>query len=374
MFTINFEIWDPFNSDGIFSISKLIGFFYISTLLPYLGFFCKINKIKAFIVPLWLMFFLITIVGFLNINSLSSSFFNFSIFQNIILFWILINHERRNPNILLNALLFYSFGSILLSLFYFFDIGTNYIDGRLIIFGDNPNSIGMKISISIAILCYYIISLKKNNYIFAVCLIPFIPLMIKLVAESGSRVSFISLIMMTIIGVILLKTKKRITKVFSLIVGGFITLFVITFMLNSEIIVNRLNRTIENKDLATRDIIWQKILPLIESNPLFGVGITGYEEYSIQVFNIYKSPHNVLIELLCYGGIFSLLLYLFFISKTFILATNQYKKNGNFIVLILFIPIIGYLLSGQILTNKIIWTILSYIVSSSIFFKHEKYL
>ena len=33
-FSINFEVWDPFNTDGFFSVSKLTGLIYLFTIIP----------------------------------------------------------------------------------------------------------------------------------------------------------------------------------------------------------------------------------------------------------------------------------------------------------------------------------------------------
>ena len=370
-FSINFEVWDPFNTGGFFSVSKLTGLIYFLTILPDIKQFLDTKFIKPVLIPVWLFFVLLTVISLLNINPISSSFFDFSIFQNLLLFWILINHERRVPGILTRGLFSFALGSIALSLFYNFGIGVEYTSGRVSLFGDNENTIGMRMSISVIIFLITSVQnpfrLKKIRFL----LIAAIPLMLKLMAESGSRVAFISFVLMFTGGVLLIKTKKTWYKVFVLVFGGILFAVIIQYVLSSEVLMVRLLKASEEGDLAGRDIIWQKIIPLIKDNPIFGVGKTGYVAYSKQVFYEPSSPHNVIIEILSYTGIVGLIAYLLFVIRSFLFGLKAYKFRKKILPLLLLIPMAGYLLSGQILTNKLGWVIFGYATASGAFLPLE---
>ena len=96
------------------------------------------------------------------------------------------------------ALLFLCLGTFFLAFLGYFEIGTTVdtfllgeVSGeRRTLFGDNSNIIGIRMSISIIILIsfFYHGYLKKLRFLF---LVP-IPLMIFTIAESGSRLAFIS--------------------------------------------------------------------------------------------------------------------------------------------------------------------------------------
>lgn len=369
-FSINFEVWDPFNTGGSFSISKLTGIIYFLTLLPNIKQFVDTSFIKPILRPIWLFFVILTVVSLLNINSVSSSFLEFSIFQNIVLFWLLINHERKIPNILTRGLFSFTLGSVTLSTLYYYGLGVEYISGRVSIFGDNENSIGMRMSISIITLL--IITLQNPFHFNSIrlFLIAAIPLMLKLMAESGSRVAFISFVLMFVLGVLLIKTKRTWYKLTVLIIGSLSFVYIIQYVLSSEILMFRLMKASEG-DLAGRDIIWQKIFPLIRENPIFGVGKTGYVAYSQQIFYQLSSPHNVIIEILSYTGIVGLIIYLVFVLRSFIYSWRAFKIKKTILPLLLYIPILGYLLSGQILTNKIGWMIFAYAVASGALLSRE---
>lgn len=373
-FSINFEVWDPFNTGGFFSVSKLTGIIYLLTVIPHYKQFFLTSYIKPVIVPIWIFFGWLTIISFLNINSVSSSFFDFSIFQNIILMWILINHERKTPNILTRGLLSFAFGSIALSILYNFGIGVVYdFGGRVSLFGDNENIIGMRMSISIIILLITIVQnplhLKKIRFIFIAAL----PLMLKLMAESGSRVAFISFVVMFLMGTLLIKTKKSWYKIGVLILGVVVFFIIIQYILQSEVLLTRLIKSFEEGDLAGRDVIWQNIIPLIKANPILGVGQTGYAAYTQQVFYGPRSPHNVIIEVMSYTGLVGLMIYLLFVFRSFMFGWKAYKFKRGILPLLLLIPMAGYLLSGQILTNKIGWVIFGYASASGAFLRLEYY-
>lgn len=362
-FSINFEVWDTF-SIGFLSISKLIGIIYLLVILPNLSQFLKIGEFKPFIIPIWLFFGFLTIVSIININSVSTNFFNFSIFQTIILFWILINHERREPKILEKGLISFGIGSILLALLYMFNIGVEYEDGRVSLFGDNANTVGIRMCISVFVLSFTVlqnrINLSKLRYFL---LLP-IPIMLKLMAETGSRVAFLSFFLMFIVAIALTKTKKRKYKIAIYIAGFLVLLSAFSYIIQSQILMTRLLQTKETGNVAGRDVIWESILPLIKKNPIIGVGETGYRLFTQNIFGGEMSPHNVILEILCYCGTIGLLLYMIFFIRLCKRGYLSFKTYRFLLPILLIFPITGLLLSGQLLYSKIAWIIFAYIVSS----------
>ena len=364
-FSINFEVWDPLNTGGYFSLSKLTGLIYFATIIPRFKIFTAIGTINYYMLPLWLLFGLLTIVSWFNINSISSNFFHFSIFQNIILFLILLLHAREEPSVLEKGMLCFAFGSICLTLLYMAGIGTEYTEGRVSLFGDNENVIGLRMCISMTILLLAIfqnsLSLNKIRYLF---IIP-VPLMLHLMFQTGSRVATIAFFMAFVVGTILFKTKKIWTKI-AVLVGGGIALFAgWLYMLQSESLIQRFMRTTEEGDLAGRDVIWRELMALVGNDLIFGVGLTGYTYFSHTIFGRFKSPHNVFIEILCYTGIVGLTIYLIFLFRIFKSGYQSYRSDGFLLPLVLLIPVAGLLLSGQILYTKIGWIIFAYVASSS---------
>jgi O-antigen ligase len=365
-FSINFENWDPFNTEGSFSIAKLAGFVYLFTILPRINHFFRTDTLQSVLRPIWLMFGLLTFNDCLNINKQSAEFFDFSMFQNIFLLWFLINHERKDPLVLEKGMLCFALGSIALAVLFFADIGIQYSAGRVSIFGDNSNAIGLRVCISIPILVLTIVQNKLNfgklRYLF---LIP-LPLMLKLLFETASRVSLLSFILIFAVGVLLYKTKNFLGKITSFIFGAAACSYCWLLFLESDTLIRRLSESYEG-DLAGRERIWPLLIPLIENNPLFGVGRTGYAEYCYRVIGWFVSPHNVILEVLCYTGIVGLSLYLTFLYRVSKKGYELYRAEGWLLPLLLLFPVAGLIVSGQILIQKIGWIIFAYIAGSYLF-------
>lgn len=365
LFFINFQEWDVLNI-GFFSVSKLIGLIYFMTILPQFTFFTNNDRNKKYLLSIWILFGLLTLVNVLNINSASSNIIDFSLFQNIFLFLFLINHARKDPMLLEKGMLSIAMGSVSLALLFNAGIGIEYLLGRVIMFGENSNIVGLRMCISIVILISVVIQNRLNlgrlRYLF---LLP-IPLMLLLMAETGSRTAIITFGIIFILGIFLLKTKKYWTKLFVLAIGAAALFYSILLIMQSELLIQRLLLSYTEGDLSSRDVIWEMVLPIIMRNPIVGVGQTGYFYYMGDM-----SPHNVFLEVLCYSGIVGLFLYLNFLVHVFIASYKTYKLSGYILPMILMIPITAWLISGQLLTQKLGWIIFAFIVSSSTLISKE---
>jgi O-antigen ligase len=364
-FSINFEVWDPLHTNGFFSISKLTGYIYLITMIPLIIKFKTTEELIPILRPILLFFGLLTLVSLLNVNFSYNKFFDFSIFQNIILFWILINHEHFDELILEKGMISFAVGSMVLALLYNLGIGIEYsAEGRVSIFGDNENTIGIRMSISMIIIFLTIIQnrllIGRNRYLF---LIP-IPIMLKLLAESGSRVAFISFVLAFFTGVVLLKTKRVTTKVLALGIGLFAFIVIWKLLLQNDILRFRLMQSAQVGDISERDVIWQRLIPLIQKNPILGVGQTGFANFTQITFGEETSPHNVILEVLCLTGIVGLLIFLLFLYRLVKRSLSIYLTKGLMLPLLLIIFILGMLISGQLLAVKIGWIIFAFIAGN----------
>ncbi len=365
-FSLNFEVWDPTKS-GYFSIAKFTGLIYLISILYDTNSFLGLRYINKLLRPIWIFFILLTIINIININSTSHSFFDFTIFQNIFLFWLLFNHEKREPGVLEKGLLYFALGSFLLAGLYYFQIGIISTNGRVTIFGDNLNIIGIRMCISSIIMLLYII--KNSLYYSKWRLLLFVPilLMLAFMADTGSRVAFISLAVSYLIGILLLKSNTRSEKILFIFIAALIGILLSNYILHKGILSDRLMQTFQEGDLSSRGKIWESIFPLIKSNFVFGVGETGYVEYMISNYGKLPSPHNVVIEILAYTGILGLFIYLVYLFRIVKISYKYFHRTGHLLQLLLLVPIIGMLLSGQLLETKIGWVILSFASSKVIY-------
>lgn len=368
-FSVNFEVWDPFYTNGFFSISKFTGLIYLFSLIPHMKYYLRLSNLKSLLIPIFIFFGLLTLTNLfylISAGSRISNFFNISIFLNILLFIILVNHERKDQLVLEKAMLSFAVGSVALSLLYIFGIGIDYISGRVRIFGDNPNIIGIKLCIAILVLVLNVIQNRLNfNRLRYFFLLP-CPLILHLMAQTGSRVAIISFSFSLIIGVLLFKSKNFLQKFIAIVFGALFSIYDWMIIINSRTLSDRLIDSWVDGKLSGRERIWPELIQLIISNPFFGVGETGYENFSNKIFGKLISPHNVIMELLCYTGLVGLILYFIFLYQLFKETYHNYKIFGFLQPLLLLIPISGILLSGQILNIKIGWCIFSYIAGFSV--------
>lgn len=345
-----------------FSIPKLTALLYVLTLLPQLKDFIHIAKIKLLLIPIWIFFLLLTLVSLFNIKEISFIFFDFGLFQNILLFWFLLNHSRREPLVLEKAMLSLAFGSAFLAILYKAGIGIEFSDdGRITMFGDNQNIIGLRMTISITILAFSVLQntlqINKLRYF----LLTPIPIMLELLAVTASRVALISFVLCVISGIFLFKTRKAWIKIVAFSIGFVVFVFIYRFFMQYETLILRLLQSYEGGDLAGRGEIYETVIPVIIANPIFGIGKTGYSYLFGDM-----SPHNVFLEVLSYTGSIGLLFYLFFLFIIFKIAVKTRNASGNILPFLLLIPVAGFLLSGQILTQKLGWIIFAYIGGCSV--------
>lgn len=192
-----------------------------------------------------------------------------------------------------------------------------------------------------------------------------IPIMLQLLVFTASRVSMLALVLAILAGISLLGTLKLSSKILMIMSGLLVFGIAWIYMLQSDVMGMRFLLILQERDLSGRDIIWQNIIPLIKENPVFGVGTTGYTDFSQNTFGLYNSPHNVFLEILCYTGIVGLGIYLIFLYRIAVKSFKVFKHQRILLPLILMIPIMGMIGTSQILGVKTGWILFAYIAASS---------
>lgn len=335
-------------------------------MIPEIPSFSTTPKVKRILFPIILFFILLTFVNMLNPEASTGNIISFTILQNIFLLWMLVNHARKEPLILEKGLLFFAIGSIIQLMLVFFNIGIAFsADGRLTIFGDNQNSVGVRVCITLIVLIVNIIQNPLKLSVVRLILLFPLPGLLMFMISTGSRVAILSFLLSLIIGSILFRTNKVRNKF--IYTALMILLFIIfrQLLINSEAASTRIMQSIIDQDLSGRDILWSKLIPIILDHPIFGIGNVGYNSFSISIFGELKSPHNVFIEILCYTGIVGLSLYMYFLFLILKQSIQIYRYSSIMLSLLLLIPIAGLLLSGQLLEVKVGWIIFAYIAGTS---------
>lgn len=298
----------------------------------------------------------------------------------LVLFVFMLLHSAYDAQAMKIGLYGLVLGTIILSTLFMLGIGV-YVEAgvvveegeRMSMFGQNQNELGILmvfgISLTLMIAIFYD-NLRLKTFRF-VAIIPII-FMLSLLLATASRAAFVALIASLIIIIILHKTQNRFSRLL-LFIGGIYGVWygLQTLAESDNIMIERLMSTIEDGNTSGREDIWLALLPYLAEHPLFGIGQTGYAEVShkalVTVANsMYEygfSPHNVLIEVFAYTGIVGLFVMLLFWGKMYVSAWNSYKQNNSVVSLLLLVPILLSIMTGQILTNKVAWLSYAYIIT-----------
>ena len=368
VFLLHFEYWDILTgASGAFSLTKLAGYFYfIFSIINFQDSF-RIEKLKTFLIPLWLLYFLLLIQSSYNYVLYPSinSVLNLSIFQCIILFWIVINHLQRRQEIITVILKVYIVGAILVSILSFFNIGTTgTLDGRLFMFGEDPNYVGYRLTFAIIIIMGIILDkrLRKDNYgyLWAAA----IPLLMNTLANTGSRGAILCLFVSILIYGLMVRIQWFIKPIIILLFL-IVMYFMFEYLDQNPVFHKRFLMTVEGRDTAHRTEIWQRIFHIFYVNPLFGVGETGYNQSTIEIFGKIRGSHNVFIEVLLKTGIFGLLFFLGFIYAEVKKGLDSWRNNNMILPFVLCFAVIILFTNIQGLYNKTVYIIFALVLSMS---------
>ena len=359
MFSINFEMLNLLGDTADFSVGRLTGYLYMVAFI-FAKYSVNFEGIKHLLFSLIVFVVIITLSSALHLNSISLKIVDISLLQNIVLFFMLLIHERNDPGVIEKSIYPLVLGTAASSVFYLLAVGIEYEGGRLSLFGDNQNTIGMRMAISIVCIIYLLFMSEKRISMNRVIMILPITSMLPLMLETGSRVAFISFILMIIVLLVLYFIAKPIKRFIPLLfISAFGAYFAIPFFLSHDLIIDRLLASTEG-DLSLRDDIWRSYIPYIWENPIIGYGYSGFEEIAIRVFGMLRSPHNVIIEIMLYGGIIGLLAFIYFLFQALYSGLRNYLLNKKSLGLVLMIAYFGQFISGQVLVTKVMWFILAF--------------
>jgi O-antigen ligase len=363
-FSLVFEGWNILQLGGI-SIPKVIAYVLVFFSLFNFKQTFSVFQQRKYLIPLFAFSAILLISYVLNQDRSDSLFFLlFMILQNVIFFWIATNIMINNPGTTDKVLLLLNLAILLSAVLFLFGIGAELEEGRLTIFGENPNRIGLFSVFSILFIFSLILentqNYRKSRFLLLLLLIP----LLKMAALSGSRVTFFGLIIALVTFFIIKSNRNFLYKSLTLVFGG-ITIFALyLYLMSFEVLRERLSLAFTAGDLSGRDVIWEYALPLILKKPILGLGVNGYAEIMSYRYGGFFSPHNVFIEIFAYGGILGLIAYFTFFFQ---IGKESYnlKKDKNYVLPLTYTILLLFIyLSGQALAVKSFWIIYAYIATA----------
>lgn len=252
-------------------------------------------------------------------------------------------------------------------------------DSRISMFRENANALGVYMCLSsIVILNDFILNddlhMKKWRYLW---LIAFVPI-VNLLFATASRVAFISFALSVVVIILLHPVGSKSGKLFLLIGGILASVYTVNMLTNTDsVIMRRINDTVETGDISNRDKITEELLPYVARSPILGYGNTGYVEVARATVGLLRSdkalgdsPHNVIIELLLITGISGLLLWLVFWFNVGKESWILFRKKRLLLAGLMLIPILGLILSGQILDAKWAYIVYAYVMVEYYYYRN----
>ena len=372
-FSLVFENWNFMSIAGN-SVPKIVGYLLIFvSLFDYKRTFNLVN-FKSYLLPLFGFLCMVLFSVLLNYTGNTGwSHILMQIVNNIFFFWILINILNGRKQTINNMILALNAGVLVMVLLFVLGLGTTFdSEGRLSLFGENPNKIGLLSVICILYIITYIFEfLNKKSWYHYLPLLFLIPLF-GVVASVGSRVTFIGLVFTLSLFFLFKKNLNFSKRIGIIIFGGIFIVFVYNYFMSFDILQSRMLRFYEEQDISGRDRIWDMIVPELLSNPFFGIGINGYTELMSKQFSGFFSPHNVFIEVMVYSGLTGLVFFLIFLFRIFITSYQIFKYNSYSYPILVFMFFLFVYLSGQGLAVKFVWIFYAYILVYWHTFRVEK--
>lgn len=382
VFSLPFEYWDPYGIAYFFTVTKFVGLFYMLLSLFDLKENLRLKDTKTPVLILLLLWVLLFFQSVFN-NKYNSpiSIYNFSFFQNIILFWLLSNDLIKNNRLFKYLLVSLIAGVSLMGLLVSIGIGLDLsIDSelgsyRLTFFGSNPNGVGNLAAVALFFVLGMLLNKEEyfNNktYYFALT----IPNLLMLLSLSGSRGALV----ISLIGVIVIfffQTKSLKKRILSIALGIIFLLFGFSKILESQVMQSRVALTTTEGSLGGREEIWRHALDIFYENPFFGVGTTGYYNEMVQRYGVYMDTHNLFLYFMVTGGVVALFLYLLFLRQLFLSAKKNYLHKKDVILYgLLLIYIFSVVKSGGAINSKLYWILASMVfgVGSSRYYIKRAY-
>ena len=361
--SLNFEVFSPIVEQ--FSVSKMVAILYMASLLitPQ-----KLFSTKDFGAPMASVIIMFLLMIFSSMIHGSRQIFDFSIFLNIIMFWMLLNHTRKDVRVFDEGLFWFSVSSCFVGICSMIGLGVAIGDDmRVTVFGENANNLGFKMGLGTLFLINYCLNHTPSQQIYKPWLLLMIIPMVSLLLGTASRSSVIFLAVGCILFVLLRPSKKMSTKVLWLVIGSVLLLWGYKTIQKQDVLMKRMERTINEGSLSTRDEIWAVYGQVIRAHPTLGVGFSGGEKASREQFGYVRSPHNVFLEVALYSGVIGLSFFAFFMFLMFRGAWRYYIRLQDIGPLMTCVALLMLVLSGQALSQKMFWAFAAYAISFPIY-------
>ena len=357
-FALNSNVDEPTESIMVSLFSVL---FIVITYFHYgLKGFMGINK-RIVVSSLFLIGFILVADIIYSLSTIDFYFY-FKFFVVLLAFFSFLVFSQNNPDMIQRCMMLFSLSCAILIFLAFttnlFGYAVTY-KGRLILFGENPNSTSSRMSMAIIFFTYLFFLKDSKKYLkmlWGACII----MLFLYVIRSGSRGSFL----VTILGAFLVFSSSRGSlgnKTLFVVIGLVISfLFLPSIMQKEDVALFQRIEDLEDRNV--REDLMEQAFIIFVDNPVVGVGYNGYgHEKAIRNFD-HRDSHNIVTSILAMGGLFGFLSFLILWISLITPAIRSRKETITPLILNISMLLIS-MKTGGIITYVLMWFI--YAVSYS---------
>lgn len=370
VFGVNFEYWDPFGLQGVFSISKMAAIIYIASWVPKIK-QISFKQVNYFLIPLifyLLMEFFSSSINNIYVSSILGTF-NFKLAQLLLILVLIVNHLYNSPRMLNYVLYAFIINILLLSILSIFGIGISYNDnatleeGRLRMFGENPNIIGLKASLALIMVFYYFFEVKlKLKIILVVVMLPLLSMLIATASRGALLAMFFGLAIL-----LLIQQLTLVKKIVLLGLGIIFSVWLFNYIMKSdELFASRMNVFLEEGNTGRNDL-WEGAVEIIQDHFIIGVGRQGALPMMRQYIGRAMDPHNVFLYVLMTTGIIGFTFFMTFIIRLMYRLYLKFKIDKNPLFLVLFaILLFNMSKAGGFIGSTFMWFLSAILIGASL--------
>ena len=372
-FLLPFGSANPFNLSAIEDVdghmTEQMGFapvvFALCCLLSYFDkdIFIYRARMKDFVWPLLLLITTLTFASMMDVcgTGVVPMVYLIKLLAVEAGYYVMALYFMRYPQNLERSMNVYAYTCVAIILAFFTGFLSRYSyvsNGRLWIFGQNPNSFSFLMSLGAIFLAYKFN--KKKSYHFQIKMfgitikildILSIILLLLYIVLSGSRGSFL---IVTVCMAILFFNKRMLKKAW-LSVPVIIAAISVGFYYYSShqqdiSLFNRFSNT-ENDERA---VLQRQTIGLFSERPVTGWGVNGYKSEMKYRYNENRDSHNVVITTFAMAGIIGGIALLTYLFRIAILSWRN--RKCNLLALVMFLDV--FLMSmktGGVLTFAMMW-------------------
>lgn len=370
-FTLPFGSINPFDLSSIKDVDNMVSsqmgitpiLFALCSFVGVLNrdIFRNTCAVKKMLQPLIVFFVTISVASLIYGTYDFPWVYLLKLLADIAAFYILSLFFIRHFNILDTSLKIYAYTCVLIVLAFFagfLDSFLFYSNGRLWIFGINPNTFSFLMGFGALILADSFNHPNKRK-LFIINIVSIV-LIVLYIIMSGSRGTFLSILVCMFI-VLYNKVKSK-SLIFIPIVA--VAIFVVvSFYHAHQDEISLFERLSDTREDSRTELV-QRTLILYAERPMIGYGINGFKEQMLSRYHDVRDSHNVIITNMGMSGTIGAVAYITFLIYIFRACWNNRKRSLLGIVLFVDVFMMS-IKTGGVLTFAMMWYAYAVIVAIS---------